>query len=215
LYTARQKLRELSESVPGGIIIDEFEKETKIPFLTFRAWLNNLTDYCDKQLPVLADYFGVTVDYILGRNSLPSPTITEEYTTFPVIGEVAAGFDIPAIKDWEGDVIDIPTSYLGGHKKEDFFVLRIKGQSMYPMFRDGDKVLVYKQSSLSYSGEIGVVLYDGEMATLKRVEFKPGENWMKLIPINPEYPPKLIENEDLERCYVLGVPKLQIRDKFE
>lgn len=132
--------------------------------------------------------------------------------TFPVIGEVAAGYDFPAIEDWDGEKIDIPVSYLIGRNKNEFFVLKVKGDSMYPDFQDGDKVLVLKQSTLNYSGQVGVVLYDGELATLKKVEYKMGENWMRFVAINPSYPPKLIENEDLELCRVLGIPKLLIRD---
>ena len=50
------------------------------------------------------------------------------------------------------------------------------------------------------------------MATLKKVEYVLGEDWMKLIPINPEYQPKTIEGADLELCRVLGIPKLLIRE---
>lgn len=147
-------------------------------------------------------------DYI----NLPPPNITENYTTFPVIGEVAAGYDHIAMEDWEGDTVDISDDYLKGRDKSEFFVLRVKGDSMYPEYQDGDKVLVLKQSTLNYSGQVGVVLYDSESATLKKVEYKQGEDWMRFVPINPSFPPRLIENEDLELCRVLGIPKLIIRE---
>ena len=92
--------------------------------------------------------------------NLPEPTITENYTTFPVIGEVAAGYDSIAIEDWEGDCVDIPNSYLRGRNKNEFFTLRIKGNSMYPLYHEGDVVLILKQPTLNRSGDIGVVLYD-------------------------------------------------------
>ena len=57
-----------------------------------------------------------------------------------------------------------------------------------------------------------MLLYNGENATLKKVEYKDGEDWMRLVPINPEYKPKLIENSDLEQCRVLGIPRLLIRE---
>ena len=40
-------------------------------------------------------------------------------------------------------------------------------------------------------------------------------SWMKLIPLNPQYPPKMIENEDLERCDVIGIPRMVIREVKE
>ena len=83
---------------------------------------------------------------------------------------------------------------------------------MYPIYMDGDKVLVLRQSTLNRSGEIGAVLYEGENATLKKVEYVKGENWMRLVPINPEFKPKTIEGAALEQCLVLGVPRLLVRD---
>ena len=53
---------------------------------------------------------------------------------------------------------------------------------------------------------------DDEISTLKKVEFVKGEDWLRLVPINPNVPPILIEGEDLEHCRVMGVPKLLIRE---
>ena len=173
-------------------------------------------------LYAMADIFGVNPLWLFGfdapkyenkeNKKTPTPNITEDYTTFPVIGEVAAGYDHIAYEDWEGDTVDIPDEYLKGRSRDEFFVLRVKGDSMYPTYQDGDKVLVLKQSTLNYSGQVGVVLYDDELGTLKKVEYKMGEDWMRLIPINPAYPPVKIENEQLEHCRILGIPRLLLRD---
>ena len=173
-------------------------------------------------LYAMADIFDVNPIWLFGFDvprakqsdyiNIPQPTITEDYTTFPVIGEVAAGYDHIAIEDWDGDTVDIPNSFLKGHRKDEFFVLRVKGDSMYPEYQDGDKVLVLKQSSLNYSGQVGVVIYDGEIGTLKRVEYVQGEDWMRLVPINPSFPPLRIEGSALEQCRILGIPKLLIRE---
>lgn len=160
----------------------------------------------------LADLFGVSIDFLNNDIKLKSPEITTDTVTFPVIGEIAAGYDSIAIEDWSGDTVEIPTSYLKGRKKEDFFVLSVHGDSMYPLYMNGDKVLILKQSTLNNSGDIGAILYDGEYATLKKVEYVNGEDWLKLIPINPEYQPKKIEGPDLEQCRVIGIPKLLIRE---
>ncbi len=141
-----------------------------------------------------------------------APSITEDTYTFPVVGEIAAGYDSIALEEWEGDTIEVPASYLKGRKASEFFVLRVKGDSMYPMYQENDKVLILKQSTLNYSGQVGAILYDDEYTTLKKVEFVNGENWMRLIPINPSHPPKTIEGADLERCKVIGIPKLLIRE---
>lgn len=130
---------------------------------------------------------------------------------YPVIGEVAAGFGSEAIEEETGDYEQIPVEWLRGHNPDNFFVLRVKGDSMYPDFREGDHVLVHRQRSVD-SGSIAVVIYDEDnIATLKRVKYAPGEPWMELIPINPMVPPKRIEDRELEPCMVLGEVRRLIR----
>ena len=169
----------------------------------------------------IANALGVTAAYLMGwedepRKSFldkyPEPRITEDVVTFPVIGEVAAGFEHIALEDWGGDTVDVPVKYLHGRPKSDYIVLTVKGDSMYPLYLDGDKVLVLKQSTLNRSGEIGLIRYGGENATLKKVEYVMGEDWMKLIPLNPQYPPKMIEGADLEQCEVIGIPRMLVRE---
>lgn len=140
------------------------------------------------------------------------PIITEDTVTFPVIGNIAAGYNEIAIEDWSGETVEIPKSYLKGRSINEFFVLNVKGDSMYPMYHENDKVLILKQNSIDRSGDIAAVLYDSECATLKKVEFVKGEDWIKLVPVNPEYIPKTISGVDLEHCNILGIPKLLIRE---
>lgn len=140
------------------------------------------------------------------------PTVSEDYVTYPVIGEIAAGYESVAVEDWSGEKVDIPASYLKGREIDDFFVLGVKGNSMFPEYREGDKVLILKQSTLNYSGQVGAIIYNDDYATLKRVEYKDGEDWMNLVPINPAVETQRIEGVELERCKVLGIPRLLIRD---
>lgn len=176
----------------------------------------------------IADYFDVSVDYLLGKTDikkepsedgdiykalgLKAPMVASKTVTMPVIGEIAAGYDYSAMEDWTGDTVEIPEEYFRGRDRSDFFVLSVRGDSMYPLYMDGDKVLILKQSTMNRSGEIGVVLYNGDYATLKKIEYVQGEDWIKLIPLNPEYAPKTITGVDLESCRILGIPRLLIRE---
>lgn len=146
------------------------------------------------------------------KKMLNPPIISEDNVSFPVIGGVAAGYNYIAYEDWTGDSIDIPRSYLHGREPKDYFVLRVEGDSMYPDYQDGDHVLVLRQSTMDRSGQVGVVVYGDENATLKRIEYVPGEDWVKLCPINPQYPPITIRNEALTHCVVLGIAKLVVRE---
>ncbi len=186
----------------------------------FGNWKSGLSQSYMKYLHAIANFLGVSVEYLKGEtddkrpydNRIPAPNITADYTTFPVLGSIAAGYDHVALEDWDGDTVDIPNSYLKGREKTEFFVLEVSGKSMMPDFYDGDKVLVLRQTSLDHSGQIGVIIYDGDYSTLKKVEYVPGEDWMELIPLNPAFSRIKIEGPALEQCKVLGVPKLLIRE---
>ena len=65
---------------------------------------------------------------------------------------------------------------------DDYFMVSVKGESMIPTIADGDTVLVKRQSDVE-SGEIAVVLIDGEDATIKRV-YK-SEQGITLVADNP------------------------------
>lgn len=181
-------------------------------------YINGKVEPGQEKLSILSMALGVSETWLMGydvppaRSPFPEPEITEDYVTFPVIGEVAAGYEHIIQEDWSGDTIDIPLKYLHGRPQSDYIVLTVTGNSMYPLYLDGDKVLVLKQSTLDRSGDIGLIRYDGECATLKKVEYVTGEDWMKLIPLNPEYQPRTIEGADLEQCEVIGVPRLLIRE---
>lgn len=199
-------------------------KKLSLTPATISRYANGLMAPKVPTLYAMADIFDVNPLWLLGFDApraqqsnskqinLPQPTITEDYTTFPVIGEVAAGYDNIAMEDWEGDTINIPNEYLKGRSKNEFFVLKVKGDSMYPTYQEGDRVLILKQSTLNYSGQVGVILYDDDYASLKKVEFKMGEDWLRMVPINPTHPIKRIEGEALEHCRILGIPKILIRE---
>lgn len=190
------------------------EKLGVSPATIYRYENNDIKKFPTDILEPLSKVLRTTPAYLLGLEDkqLYSPEITDDIVTFPVIGSIAAGYDELAVEDWSGETVEIPTSYLKGRKKEEFFVLSVHGDSMYPLYMDGDKVLILKQTTLDHSGEIGAVLYEGENATLKKVEYVGVEDWMRMVPVNPQYKPKTIKGADLEECRILGVPRLVIRE---
>ena len=201
--------------IEKGISQEELGKIVGVQRAAVQKWESGATQNLKRTvIQKLAEYFNVNPAVFVDDDfyELISPETTDDCIEYPVIGEVAAGFEHIAIEDWSGDKIKVPREYLSGHNREDFFVLKVKGDSMYPQYQDGDKVLVLRQSTMNYSGQIGVVIYDGDKETLKKVEYAQGEDWMKLVPINPNHPTIRIENEDLERCRVLGIPRLLVRE---
>ena len=162
----------------------------------------------------IAEILNCSPVYLMGWSNDPyiKEALAEQSAcrSYPVIGEVAAGFGSEAVEEETGDYEQIPIEWLRGHNPDNFFVLRVKGDSMYPDFQDGDHVLVHRQNSVD-SGAVAVMLYDSEVATLKKVRYKKGEDWVELIPRNPEYQTKRIENWDLNECRVLGEVRRLIR----
>ena len=136
----------------------------------------------------------------------------EDTVWMRVIGEVAAGYDHIANEDWEGEKIEVPRSLFHGRPASDFMVLKVIGDSMSPDYQEGDRVLIKKCDTMPCSGKIGLFRYNGDTTTLKRIDYKSGEDWVNLVPINPWYPPIRLEGEKLTRCAVIGVPVYLFRE---
>jgi len=99
----------------------------------------------------------------------------------PVLGNVAAGSPILA-----QECIEEYVSFHTGPHPEDFFALKVRGESMlYAGILPDDLVVVRRQPE-AHSGEIVVALFEDE-ATVKTLSKKNGEVW--LLPENPAYQP--------------------------
>lgn len=164
----------------------------------------------------LANALNVSIPWLMGADvpmqplNLVPPNITDDVVTFPVLGCIAAGYEEIAVEDWNGAVVEVPAAYLKGRDKKDFFVLEVRGNSMYPLYQEKDIVLILKQNYIDHNGDVGAVIYDGECATLKRIDVS--DDMVRLSPINPEYLPKELRGADLEMYHILGVPRMLIRE---
>ncbi len=108
-------------------------------------------------------------------------TDRQEKNQVPVLGAVAAGTPILAQECIE----DYLTFDCGGQENE-FFALRVRGESMLKAgILPDDLVVVHKQQT-AMNGEIVVALL-GEEATVKRLSRKNGQIW--LLPENDAYQP--------------------------
>lgn len=144
-----------------------------------------------RKLENLAKLFHVTTDYILyGKESESDKH--RNVVRVPVLGRVAAGIPIEAIQevdDWE-------EIYHPGAGNDKFFGLRIHGASMEPRLREGDTVIVKKQDYFE-SGDVCIVLVNGNEATVKVVQKKP--NGIVLVGYNSAvYPPHFYSAEEVQ-----------------
>lgn len=104
-----------------------------------------------------------------------------EEDRIPIVGNVAAGSPILA----EECIEDYITFDTGG-RAEEFFALRVRGESMLNAgILPGDLVVVRRQQTAN-NGEIVVALLEDE-ATVKRLSRRGGRTW--LLPENEDYSP--------------------------
>lgn len=135
--------------------------------------------------------------YLMGWEE---PTISTSSTTFDIIGEVAASFDHEAIEELTGEKISVPDEWLRHQSPNNFFVLKVTGNSMYPDFQNGDMVLVRKQSHAEHN-DIVIVIYDNN-GTLKKIKIY--DDKIELVPRNPEYQTKVIVGDDMKNMRIVG-----------
>lgn len=154
-----------------------------------------------KTLCRLAEYYGVSIDYLLCHDdatfdifSVPNVEPLPKWDLSLLLGTITCDEPIFAPENIE--------KFLSGEKPLYVnFALRCKGDGMI-MARifDGDIVLVHKQSDVE-NGEIAAVLIGNE-ATLKRVYKYP--NRIELRAENPTYAPLNFEGEAAAKVRILG-----------
>ena len=92
----------------------------------------------------------------------------------PILGMVAAGKPIEAIDNPMGEIQTTSSAD---------FALQVSGNSMYPLLKDGEYVLV-KQCDYLENGEVGVFYLDNNVTCKKWFR---NDKIIKLISINPAY----------------------------
>lgn len=153
-------------------------------------------------LYLLARHFGVNIQWLMGLSEdmeAPAETPHSNAIPLPVMGAVRAGFGGVVFEDPSGtEPVDAATLRDGC----DYFWLRVTGDSMTPLINDRDLVLVRRQDTVD-SGRYAVVLVDGEEGLVKRVVY--ADDWLELQSVNPYYPPRRFEGEQMTQVTVVGL----------
>ena len=121
----------------------------------------------------------------------------------PILGTVKAGYDYMAQENWEG-TIDVDKNLVGNG--EEYFALRVKGDSMSPVLIENDIVIVKKQNDFE-NGDIVVALINGEEATIKKG--KKSDAGILLQPFNNNYEPLIFTYNEMKEIPVniIGIVK--------
>lgn len=166
-----------------------------------------------KAASILARKFDITPEYLLGETNvldkLSSVSNRKEGVRIPVLGTIRAGIPVAAIEDiedWEEITSDMA-------KTGEFVALRVKGDSMLPDIKDGDIAIIRRQETIE-SGQIAVVIVNGDEATIKKVRVSP--DGIMLIGFNTAvYEPKFYSKDEIADLPVRIYGKLvEVRRKF-
>ena len=169
----------------------ELSRKTGISKTNISCYMSGKYEAKQDGVKLLADALNVNPVWLMGYDVPMERDIKIESNVFPtadipkkvpVIGKISAGLPILAVENIEGYEF-APSS----HIKEgyEYFYLRVQGDSMNLRFNEGDIVLVQKQDTLE-NDEIGVILVNGDDATVKKYKSENGLVILEPLSTNPE-----------------------------
>ena len=179
---------------------------------TILRWENGET--AKIKLPIIdaiAKIFNVSPAWLLGYD-VPKFEKNQKSNAIriPVLGIIPAGVPIEAIEEIE-DYEEISEDLFKGNRE--YFAIKVKGNSMFPKYLNGDTLIVLKQNDCE-SGDDCIVFVNGNDATFKKII--KSELGITLQPINlDEFEPTFYTNKQIEELPVkiIGVVK-EIRRKI-
>ena len=181
-------------------------KDLNLSQTTVYKWVSGERVPRYDSIKLLAEYFQCDVSELT-----ENPHDNETKTTgkmIPVLGVVAGGFPIYA----EENIIDYEEISLKLASSGEYFALVVKGDSMSPRMQEGDIVIVKKQDTIE-CGQIGIVLVNGDEATVKRVIFRP--DGIELHGFNPSFTPLKYTTQEIMSLPVKIIGRVvECRSKF-
>lgn len=162
----------------------------------------------------LANFFNVSPAWLAGLSNdkyLTNKTDKLGNSVVPIniLGTVKAGYNYLAQENIIG-TIDVEAKLVGN--EEEYFALKVKGDSMFPVLIEDDIVIIKKQDDFE-TGDIVVAIVNGDEATIKKG--KKSDAGILLQPLNTNYEPLLFTYDEMESIPVtiVGIVK-QLKREF-
>lgn len=166
--------------------------ELDVPLSTYQGWEQLKNNPEMPRFLQLADYFGVTMDELAGRD-VEEQKIVPMTGTAPIYGRIAAGDPIEMVL--VEDEVDVPRRLLEEHPG--LFGLRVLGDSMNRVILSGHiAVIAPLPGSDIQNGSVVAVNVNGEDATLKVITREPDSVTLSPSSTNPEYKARVINKHD-------------------
>lgn len=143
------------------------------------------------------------------NNKLKTDLLGNPVSPIPILGIVKAGYNYLAQENIIG-TIDVEKSLVGDGS--DYFALKVKGDSMFPVLVEDDIVIIKKQNDFE-NGDIVVAIINGDEATIKKG--KKSDAGIFLQPLNTSYEPLIFTYDEMETIPVtiIGIVK-QLKREF-
>ena len=181
--------------------VDLVEK-TGLDKTLLSKYLSGISNARQDKLTALAEALQVNEIWLMGYNipmeSIPIKNI--EKIKIPVLGTVKAGYDYLAQENIIGyESIDNVSD------PENYYALQVTGNSMEPLFSDGDIAIIHKQDNFD-SGNTCIILVNGDEATVKKVVRM--DDGIDLIAMNPYYPVRHFSKNEMNEIPVKIIGKV-------
>ena len=175
-------------------------KATGISASTFTDWKNGRSAPKADKLLRIAEYFGVSLEYLLDGADARREGASREIR-IPIIGEIRAGSPIitdQTLLGYESAEVD---------NADEYFYLRICGDSMKNAGLINGSLVLFQKQQYAEDGDIVACLVGGDSATVKR--FRRSQRNIYLVPENEDYDPIHLTTEDFEsgEARILGVAR--------
>lgn len=208
VYVADDSLKPLYENIKkyrkqAGLTQEELAKKAGYTDRSSIAKIESgHVDLTQSKIRQFAEIFGVTPSALMGldaeKEARPALPDAIPYTPMPLVrvaGAVRCGPGGLAIEEDLGyERADVPSP-------KDYIYLRATGDSMAPQICEGDLALVHLQPDVE-SGELAVVVIDGEEGMLKRVIKREGA--LILQSFNAAVEPRIVVGEALNDVAIVG-----------
>ncbi|TRL35233.1 S24 family peptidase [Rhizobium straminoryzae] len=132
------------------------------------------------------------------RTGLPEGSFPPQASAIPLLGFAQAGaggfFDdggFPAGQGW--DVVDFPTD---PGRKAGVYALEVQGDSMLPLYRDGDRLIVEPGAQIRRGDRVVLKTREGEV--MAKVLLRQSARTIELGSLNPSHPNRSFEMADVE-----------------
>lgn len=189
-----------NERKKSGLSQKELADKLDMNARTYASYERGERDISTAVLLNICKVLEISSDVLLGNTTVTFTPADLRANTKPVplVGRVAAGLSCHAEDNIEGYIL---TDCELLHEGYDYFWLTVKGDSMEPELHDGDRVLVREQETLETEC-YAVVRIDGEDGVVKRVRIDRDK--ITLTSVNPYYPPRVFEREQMNDVAVVG-----------